>query len=200
MFTGLIQDVGTVESLDRGPEGARLRIATQLAGELSEGDSIAVHGACLTATAVDANAFNVDVMNRTLEHTSLGSLETGGHVNLELAVRPSDRLGGHIVQGHVDGTGRVASVRDDGFARRLEVDLPPELLRFVIPRGSIAIDGVSFTIAEVSENGFELSLIPETLARTTLGEVAEGQVVNIEVDQVARYVDRLLSPFKERNE
>lgn len=199
MFTGLIADVGTVERLDRGPEGARLRIATKLAGELSAGDSVAVNGACLTAASVDAGAFAVDVMNRTLERSSLGALEEGGHVNLELAVRPSDRLGGHLVQGHVDGTGRIAAVGEDGFARRLEVELPAELRRYVIPRGSVAVDGVSFTVAEVSERGFELSLVPETLARTTLGEVAEGRLVNIEVDQIARYVERLLSPYEERN-
>lgn len=195
MFTGLIADVGTVERLDRGPEGARLRIATKLADELSASDSVAVNGACLTATAVDGGAFEVDVMNRTLEMSSLGALEEGGHVNLELAVRPSDRLGGHLVQGHVDGTGRVAAVREDGFARRLEVELPAELRRYVIERGSVAIDGVSFTVAAVTEHAFELSLVPETLARTTLGEVAEGQVVNIEVDQIARYVESLLPTF-----
>lgn len=198
MFTGLIADVGTVERLERGPEGARLRIATALAGEIAAGDSVAVNGACLTATAVDGGAFEVDVMNQTLEMSSLGTLEEGGHVNLELAVRPADRLGGHLVQGHVDGTGRIAAVREDGFARRLEIELPAELRRYVIARGSVAIDGVSFTVAAVNERGFELSLVPETLERTTLGEASEGRVVNIEVDQIARYVERLVSPFTER--
>jgi riboflavin synthase len=193
MFTGLVADLGTVESLERGDEGARLRIRTELAGELAEGDSVAVNGACLTATAIGDGAFEADVMNQTLSLTSLGPLEPGDAVNLELALRASDRLGGHVVQGHVDGTGTVAAVRDDGFARRLEVQLPAELRRYVVERGSVAVDGVSLTVAGVTETGFEVSLIPETLERTSLGTAEPGRVVNIEVDVVARYVERLTS-------
>src|SRR3954447_13501649 len=128
MFTGLIEDVGTVESLDRTPDGARLRIATSLASELTLGDSIAVNGCCLTATAVDGHRFETEAMNQTLEVTALDAFEEGAKVNLELAMKVDDRLGGHIVQGHVDGVGTVVSVEDDGFARRVRVDLPDQLL------------------------------------------------------------------------
>jgi riboflavin synthase len=196
MFTGLISDVGSVERVDSGPEGARLRIATELAGELSEGDSVAVNGACLTAATVDANAFEADVMNQTLERTSLGPLRVGGRVNLELPLRASDRLGGHLVQGHVDGTGEVAAVAQDGFARRLTVVAAPELRRYVVERGSVAVDGVSLTVAALTGEGFEVSLVPETLERTTLGDAVPGTVVNLELDVVARYVERLLSGFR----
>ena len=193
MFTGLIADLGTVASLERGDDGARLRVRTPLAAELAEGDSVAVNGACLTAAAVGGGEFEADVMNRTLELTSLGPLAEGDRVNLELALRASDRMGGHVVQGHVDGTGTVAAVREDGFARRVEVELPSELRRYVVERGSIAVDGVSLTVAGVTATGFEVSLIPETLERTNLGAAEPGRAVNIEVDVVARYVERLTS-------
>jgi riboflavin synthase len=193
MFTGLVADLGTVDSIDRGDEGARLRIRTELAGELAEGDSVAVNGACLTATAIGDGAFEADVMNQTLSLTSLGPLQPGDPVNLELALRASDRLGGHVVQGHVDGTGTIAAVRDDGFAKRVEVELPEGLRRYVVERGSVALDGVSLTVAGVTAAGFEVSLIPETLERTNLGSAEPGRVVNIEVDVVARYVERLTS-------
>ncbi len=200
MFTGLIADLGTVERVDRGDDGARIRVATALAPEVAEGDSVAVNGACLTAAAVDASGFEADVMNQTLSLTSLGPLEPGDRVNLELAVRAGDRLGGHLVQGHVDGTGRVTGVREDGFARRMEVEAPEELRRYIVERGSVAIDGVSLTVAAVSERGFEVSLIPETLERTALGGAAEGTIVNIEVDQIARYVERAVSGFGGTND
>jgi riboflavin synthase len=196
MFTGLIADLGTVASVDRGDGGARLRIETPLAAELGEGDSIAVNGACLTAVAVDDDAFEADVMNQTLAVTSLGPLEPGDPVNLELALRAADRLGGHVVQGHVDGTGKVAGVREDGIAKRIEVELPEELRRYVVEHGSVAVDGVSLTVGALTDEGFEASLIPETLARTNLGSAVQGRVVNVEVDLVARYVERLLSKEK----
>jgi riboflavin synthase len=200
MFTGLIQDVGTVESLDAGAEGARLRIATSLAAEIEPGDSVAVNGACLTATTVDANGFETEAMNQTLEVTSLGGLEAGGRVNLELAMKASDRLGGHIVQGHVDGVEEVASVEEDGFAKRLRIALAPDLLRYAIDKGSITLDGVSLTIAELGEDWLEVSLIPETLERTTLGEASPGRKLNVECDVIAKHVERLMAPFagKER--
>jgi riboflavin synthase len=197
MLTGLIADVGTVESAERTEEGARLCVATRLATELAEGDSVAVNGACLTAAAVADGSFEADVMNQTLAVTSLGPLESGDPVNLELALRASDRLGGHIVQGHVDGTATVVSVREDGIAQRVVVELPAELGRLVVERGSIAFDGVSLTVAAVTAEGVEVSLIPETLERTNLGSAEPGRVVNVEVDVVARYVERLLS--KEEN-
>lgn len=200
MFTGLIQDVGTVESLDAGAEGARLRIATALATEIEPGDSVAVNGACLTATIVGGDGFETEAMNQTLEVTSLGGLEVGGRVNLELAMKASDRLGGHIVQGHVDGVGEVASVADDGFARRLRVALDRDLLRYAIDKGSITLDGISLTIAELGEDWLEVSLIPETLERTTLVEASPGRKLNVECDVIAKHVERLMAPFagKER--
>ena len=198
MFTGLIADVGTVERRDGGAEGARLRVKTKLAADLASGDSVAVNGACLTAAAVDGDGFEADVMNQTLELTALGSLAPGDRVNLELALRASDRLGGHFVQGHVDATGRVAELRDDGLARRLAVEMPVELRRYVVERGSIAIDGVSLTVSALTEGGFEVSLIPETLERTTLGEAAPGGLVNLELDVLARYVESLMSVFDQR--
>lgn len=195
MFTGLIQDVGTVERVDRDAAGARLRIATTLAPEIGLGDSVAVDGCCLTATARDESGFETEAMNQTLEVTALGRIEAGNRVNLELAVRASDRLGGHIVQGHVDGVATVLGVREDGFARRLRLAPPPALLRYAIDKGSIALAGVSLTIAALGPAWIEVSLIPETLERTNLGELREGSALNVECDMVAKYVERLVSPF-----
>jgi riboflavin synthase len=195
VFTGLIEDVGRVESVDGGGDGARLRIATKLAGEIEPGDSVAVNGVCLTATAVDSAGFETEAMNQTLAVTALGGLEAGARVNLELAMRASDRLGGHIVQGHVDGVGEVVSVEEDGFARRLRIGLSPELLRYAIAKGSVALDGVSLTIADLGESWLAVSLIPETLGRTTLGEALPGRKINVECDVVAKHIERLMSPF-----
>jgi len=195
LFTGLIEDVGRVESVERGDDGAKLRIASSLSTELALGDSIAVNGCCLTATGVDGKGFEIEAMNQTLEITALGALEEGRRVNLELAMKAGDRLGGHIVQGHVDGVGTVASVEDDGFARRVRVELPPELLRYVVDKGSITFSGVSLTVAELGDSWAEVSLIPETLERTSLGEVAPADRINVECDIVAKYVERLVAPF-----
>jgi riboflavin synthase len=200
VFTGLIQDVGRAASLERGQDGARLRIATALAPEIALGDSVAVNGACLTATSVDDGAFETEAMNQTLEVTALGSVERGAAVNLELAMKATDRLGGHIVQGHVDGVGEVLSIDEDGFARRVRVSLDPELLRYAVDKGSITLSGVSLTVATLGEGWVEVSLIPETLERTNLGDVEPGSKLNVECDVVAKYVERLLAPFagKER--
>ncbi len=200
MFTGLIEDLGTVESLQRTDEGARLRIASRLAAELSLGDSIAVNGCCLTATAVDGDSFETEAMNQTLQITALDSIEEGSKVNLELAMKVGDRLGGHIVQGHVDGVGTVSSVEDDGFARRLKVDLPTQLLQFAVDKGSITLNGVSLTVAELGDTWAEVSLIPETLERTNLGELQAGSRLNVECDVVAKYVERLMSPFARKEQ
>jgi riboflavin synthase len=197
MFTGLISDIGVVDGVASGDGGARLRIRTRLAGELSEGDSVAVNGACLTAAAVDGDAFEADVMNQTLERTSLGPLREGSNVNLELPLRLADRLGGHMVQGHVDGTGVIAEVSDDGLARRLRVEAPEDVRHYLVERGSVAVDGVSLTVAALGDGGFEVSLVPETRQRTTLGEARAGTVVNLELDVIARYVERLLSGLGE---
>ena len=200
MFTGLIQDIGTVESIDAGGDGARLRIATSLGSEIALGDSVAVNGICLTATAADPAGFETEAMNQTLQVTALGGVEAGARVNLELAMRASDRLGGHIVQGHVDGVGEVLAVEDDGFARRVRVALPPEVLRYAVDKGSITLSGVSLTVAELAAEWAEVSLIPETLERTNLGDLTPGSNLNVECDIVAKYVERLLAPFagKER--
>lgn len=200
MFTGLIEDLGTVESIERGGDGAKLRIATRLAGELSLGDSIAVNGCCLTATSVDGGAFETEAMNQTLEVTALGGVEEGSKVNLELAMKVGDRLGGHIVQGHVDGVGIVASTNDDGFARRVRVTLPTQLLQFVVDKGSITLNGVSLTVADLGDSWAEVSLIPETLERTNLGDLAPGDRLNVECDVVAKYVERLMSPFARKEQ
>ena len=198
MFTGIVREIGTVEALERGPDGARLLVASTLAAELADGDSVAVSGACLTVATGSGGAFAADVMNQTLGLTTLGSLKPGDRANLEPAIRAGEPLGGHLVQGHVDETGEVRSVTADGFARRLRVTLPPALRPYVVERGSVAVDGVSLTVAAVADDGFEVSLTPETLERTTLASVAEGDRVNVEVDQVARYVERLMQRFGER--
>jgi riboflavin synthase len=194
MFTGLVQDLGTIEELDRHENGARLTISASLAGELREGDSVAVNGVCLTATAVRDHRFRADAMNETLERSTLGSLRPGAQVNLELPLRASDRLGGHIVQGHVDGIGEVAETAADGIARRIRVRAPAEVLRYVVQKGSIALDGVSLTVVDVDERSFTVSLIPETLERTNLDEASPGRALNLEADVLAKYVEKLLPP------
>lgn len=195
MFTGLIEDIGTVESVEQSGDGATLRIATKLASEIAEGDSVAVNGVCLTATAVDASGFAIEAMNQTLTVTALGVLEPDAQVNLELAMKASDRLGGHIVQGHADGVGEVLTIEEDGFARRLRVKLGPELLRYVVAKGSIALNGVSLTVADLGDSWAEVSLIPETLERTNLGVLEPGSKINVECDVVAKHVERLMRPF-----
>jgi riboflavin synthase len=193
MFTGLVADVGTVAGVDRTAEGARLSIETELATSLRTGDSVAVNGVCLTAAAVSDAGFQADVMNQTLSLSSLGDLATGSPVNLELALRADERLGGHVVQGHVDGLGRVVEVRDDGFARRVRVELEEGLERYLVRHGSIAVDGVSLTVAEIDRRSFTVSLIPETLQRTNLDAVKPGSTVNLEVDVLAKYVEKAVS-------
>ncbi|HET9676475.1 MAG TPA: riboflavin synthase [Solirubrobacterales bacterium] len=195
MFTGLVEDVGKVESVERNGEGARLRIASRLGSELALGDSIAVNGCCLTATAADANGFETEAMNQTLEVTALSGIDQGSRVNLELAMKAGDRLGGHIVQGHVDGVATVVSAEDDGFARRVRIELPTQLLRYVVDKGSITLNGVSLTVADLGDSWAEVSLIPETLERTNLGEAEPGSKLNVECDIVAKYVERLVAPF-----
>jgi riboflavin synthase len=197
VFTGIIREVGTVERVERSEAGARLRVRGNVAAELQPGDSVAVGGVCLTAAGAADGVFEADVMNQTLSLTTLGELEHGGRVNLEPALRAGEPLGGHLVQGHVDATGRVASVSEDGIARRLRIELPEELRRYVAERGSVALDGVSLTVAGLTPGGFEVSLIPETLERTTLGDVERGSEVNVEVDVVARYAERLVQGLNE---
>lgn len=200
MFTGIIREVGTVEEVERTADGARLRVSAGVADGLGAGDSVSVNGACLTVASPGDDAFEADVMNQTLSVTTLGSLDSGARVNLEPAVRAGEPLGGHLVQGHVDGKGEVQSVTEDGFARRLRVAVPESLQRYVAEHGSVAIDGVSLTVAALTPDGLEVSLIPETLERTTLGEVGEGSEVNVEVDVVSRYAERLMQGLDERKD
>jgi riboflavin synthase len=192
MFTGIVQGMGTIDRVDRSDDGVGLRVLTSLAQELHEGDSISVNGVCLTATRVGADSFAAEVMNETLARTSLAAATAGTEVNLELPLRASDRLGGHVVQGHVDGVGTVAAVHEDGFARVIEISAPADVLRYVVEKGSIAIDGVSLTVAELDRQSFTVSLIPETLERTNLGRAEPGTAVNLEVDVLAKYVERLV--------
>ena len=192
MFTGLVQDLGTVAGVDATADGARLTLRTDLAGELREGDSVAVNGVCLTATGIAGGTFDADVMQETLRRSSLGAVQPGGTVNLELPLRASDRLGGHVVQGHVDGVGTVRGLRGEGFAQVLTVEADPAVLRYVVEKGSIAIDGVSLTVASITDRDLTVSLIPETLERTNLGGAAPGTPVNLEVDVLAKYVEKLV--------
>jgi riboflavin synthase len=189
MFTGIVKEVGAVLTVDRTSEGARVEIGATFARDLSGGDSVAVDGVCLTVAGLTRGAFEADVMNQTLNVTTLGDLSPGDEVNLEPAPRAGEPLGGHLVQGHVDCRAEVTDVRLDGFARRLQVVLPPEHRPLVVEHGSVTLDGVSLTVAALTDDGFEVSLIPETLERTTL--LGLGWV-NVELDVIGRYVQRLL--------
>jgi riboflavin synthase len=192
VFTGLIADLGELLALHEDGDGATLQIGTRLAGDLSEGDSIAVNGVCLTATEIDSGAFKAQAINETLRRSSLGSLSARDTVNLELALRADGRLGGHIVQGHVDGIATVSEIREDGLSRVISLHVAPQLARYLVEKGSVALDGVSLTVSSIEQHGFSVSLIPETLTRTNLGRVAVGQRVNIEVDIFAKHVERLM--------
>jgi riboflavin synthase len=193
VFTGLVADLGTVAEVHSTTDGVRMAIESRLTAELGEGDSIAVNGVCLTAVGLCGDRFGADVMHETLRRSSLGEVEPGGRVNLELPLQAHARLGGHIVQGHVDGLGAISATRDDGFARVVTIAADPELLRYVVEKGSIAVDGVSLTVARVAADEFDVSLIPETLERTTFGEATPGTPVNLEVDILAKYVEKLVT-------
>jgi riboflavin synthase len=192
MFTGLVEATGIVSAVETDGDGARIEVSTPLAAELREGDSVAVNGVCLTAAATRGDSFRADVMAETLRRSSLGPLASGDRVNLELPLRADGRLGGHVVQGHVDGTGTVEQVHEEGLARVVRIACEPDLLRYVVEKGSIAVDGVSLTVASVDDDGFSVSLIPETLERTTFGQAEPGRTVNLEVDVIAKYVEKLL--------
>jgi len=196
VFTGLIQDLGQVARVERSDAGVLLTIESALGGELRVGDSVAINGVCLTATEVTDRFFGAQVMNETLQRSSLRELEPGAVVNIELPLRATDRLGGHIVQGHVDGLGSVVEVHDDGFSRRVTIDAPEELLRYVVSKGSIAVDGVSLTVAELNSTAFTVALIPETVQRTNLGLARVGTPVNLEVDVLAKYVEKLVGAVR----
>jgi riboflavin synthase len=194
VFTGLVQELGAVDRAEATADGVRLTVrAPGVAEELHAGDSVAVNGVCLTATTVGDGAFAADVMHETLRRSSLRKAGEGAAVNLELPLRAADRLGGHVVQGHVDGLGVVRDIHYDGFARVVTINAPREVLRYVVEKGSIAVDGVSLTVVAVTSTWFSVSLIPETLERTTLGKAAIGTPVNLEVDVLAKYVEKLIT-------
>ena len=195
MFTGLVEEVGRVLDVTPGGAGARLALhAPRVRGDLAVGDSVSVNGACLTAVALSQDGFAVDAVAETLRRTALGELSAGDPVNLERALRLGDRLGGHLVQGHVDATGTVSDARSDGESIVLRVLAPEGVLRYVVEKGSVAVDGVSLTIAARLADGFEVALIPHTMAETILGPGAVGRAVNLEVDLVAKYVEALVAP------
>ena len=194
MFTGIVEELGTVDSLEEQGDAVRLTVRGPLVtSDAGLGDSIAVNGCCLTVAERDGEAFTADVMRETLDKTSLGALGPGDRVNLERAVTPTTRLGGHVVQGHVDGLGRISSVEWEGNGLRVVVEAPPEILRYCVEKGSITLDGVSLTVAELLEDAFAVALVPHTLSATTLRDLAPGQPVNLEVDVLAKYVERLLA-------
>lgn len=203
MFTGIVEELGEVVGIDRDGDSARLRVRGPLvAGGASRGDSIAINGVCLTVTEARDGEFCADVMGETLDRSSLGALTPGATVNLERPLRPDGRLGGHIVQGHVDGTGTVLDRRPATGWEVVRISVPPGLARYLVEKGSVAVDGISLTISALGDSGgghgagehwFEVSLIPETLARTTLGRRQPGEAVNLEVDMIAKYVERLLA-------
>ena len=200
MFTGIVEELGTVVALQDQGDAVRLTVrGPVVVADAALGDSISVNGCCLTVAAREDDAFTADVMRETLLKTSLGALAPGSAVNLERAVTPTTRLGGHVVQGHVDGVGTVTAREPSEHWEVVTVSLPAPLARYLVPKGSITVDGVSLTVVEVDDTGpaFTVSLIPETLARTTLGSRQVGDPVNLEVDVIAKYVERMLAPRQE---
>ncbi len=195
MFTGIVEELGEVVSLEHSGGSARLTVrGPRVTAGAGRGDSIAVNGVCLTVTSQSGGEFTADVMGETLHRSSLGDLAPGAAVNLERPMRLDGRLGGHLVQGHVDGTGTILARTPGGNWDTVRVGIPARLMRYVIEKGSIAVDGVSLTVSAVGAGWFEVSLIPETLARTTLGRKRPGETVNLEVDMIAKYVESLLRP------
>lgn len=201
MFTGIIEEIGTVERVKRGRHSAVLTIQAETVLDGTKiGDSIAVNGICLTVTALGGGSFSADVMHETLNRSALAGLGIGTHVNLERAMRADGRFGGHIVAGHVDGVGKIRRIRRDDTAIWYTVEAAPEVLRYVVEKGSIAIDGVSLTVAAVTEADFSISAIPHTAAQTVLRERKEGDAVNLETDVIGKYVEKLLLPAPEQKE
>ena len=195
MFTGIIEEVGTVKAVKRSGTSSFIEIqAKKVLEDVHLGDSIAVNGVCLTVTHSDGSVFRADVMNETLSRSSLGSLTAGSPVNLERAMAANGRFGGHIVSGHIDGTGTVSDIRNDGIAVWYTITAPPELLRYIVEKGSIAIDGISLTVAKVTETSFSVSIIPHTAAQTILGTKKTGDIVNLENDIIGKYVEQLMKP------
>ena len=195
MFTGIIEEVGTVKAVQHSGSNSFIRIeAKKVLEDVHLGDSIAVNGVCLTVTHFDSTTFQADVMNETLSRSSLGSLRNGSPVNLERAMAAGGRFGGHIVSGHIDGTGTVSDIRNDGIAVWYTISANADILRYIVEKGSIAIDGISLTVAKVTDNSFSVSIIPHTASVTILGTKITGDIVNLENDIVGKYVEKLMKP------
>ncbi|HJU51218.1 MAG TPA: riboflavin synthase [Acidimicrobiia bacterium] len=197
MFTGIIESLGTVRQISGAEDGRRLLVEAELASELKVGDSIAVNGVCLTVTEQVDSSFGLDIVSETLRRTNLGALLAGDRVNLERPLRADGRLDGHVVQGHIDTFGAVSSITSEGIGRRMAIDVSPRFRRYLVEKGSIAVDGVALTIASLTAKGFEAALIPFTLQVTNLGLRQAGQQVNLEFDVLAKYVERLLESREE---
>jgi riboflavin synthase alpha subunit len=194
VFTGIVRERGRLASRNGGPDGVELVVeAPETAAGTQTGDSVALDGVCLTATDVSDGRIAFHAVAETLRRSTLAALEPGAEVNVEPALRAGEPLGGHYVQGHVDGVGRVAGTTPEGDALRLRLEVPPELLRYCVPKGSIAVQGVSLTIAALDDDGVEIALVPHTLAATTLASLRPGAEVNLEVDVLAKYVERLIA-------
>lgn len=201
MFTGIIEEVGTVKSIQKGAISSFIQInADTVLSDAHIGDSIAVNGVCLTVTDLTGNYFQADVMNETLSRSSLGSLKNGSPVNLERAMSAQGRFGGHIVSGHIDGTGVISSVKQDGIALWYTINTDSEILRYIVEKGSIAIDGISLTVAKVTANDFNVSIIPHTAAQTVLNSKKTGDTVNLENDIIGKYVEKFLNPDEKKSE
>lgn len=201
MFTGIIEEVGVIRSIKKGAQSAIITIeANTVMSDIHLGDSIAMNGVCLTVTSFDANSYNVDVMHETLRRTNLGELKSGSRVNLERAMAADGRFGGHIVAGHVDGTGTITSMTKDDNAIWIQIKTDTSVLKYIVEKGSITIDGISLTVASVDEKGFAVSVIPHTGAHTTLLEKKPGATVNLETDMIGKYVEKLLGFQKQEEE
>lgn len=200
MFTGIIEEIGTVTAIKRTSLEARLTISSEkIFTDLKTGDSVAVNGVCLTASLISGKSFTADVMNETFNRTSLAALKPGGHVNLERAMAACGRFGGHIVAGHADGTGTIKEIRPDGNAVWYIISASPEILKYIVEKGSVAVDGISLTVAEVSKSYFSVSTIPHTVAETILSEKRPGDIVNLENDIIGKYVEKLMNLKENEN-
>ena len=200
MFTGIIEEVGSVISIRRSAASSFIRLrAEKVLSGTKLGDSIAVNGVCLTVTELDDTSFQADVMNETLSRSSLGSLSNGSHVNLERAMAADGRFGGHIVSGHIDGTGTITNIRNDGIAVWYTISAKPDIMRYIVEKGSIAVDGISLTVAKVTDSSFSVSVIPHTAAETILGSRKKGDIVNLENDIIAKYIEKLIKPESSKN-
>ncbi|MDE5558991.1 MAG: riboflavin synthase [Ruminococcus sp.] len=200
MFTGIIEEIGIVKEIRHSGDSSFIKIqAEKIFEDMHTGDSIAVNGLCLTVTEFNNNIFRADVMNETLNRSSLGSLKSGSPVNLERAMSANGRFGGHIVSGHIDGTGIISDIKNDGIAIWYTVTAKPEIMRYIVEKGSVAIDGISLTVARVTGNNFSVSIIPHTAENTILSYKKSGDVVNLENDIIGKYIEKFTRPEKNKS-